>query len=85
MKINIKNGNQLWRDALAKEMKNIGVAFNVLEAHESIPVGWTKASGHLIWDVKMDFTRKAQWVKDRHWTANPLGSNYAGVFLRDSV
>ena len=42
------NGNQLWRDALAKEMKNEGVAFDVLEDHQSVPVGWTKASRHLI-------------------------------------
>ena len=28
-----KNGNKLWRDALEKEMKNVGVAFDVLEIH----------------------------------------------------
>ena len=33
VKINTKNGNQLWRDALAKEMKIVGVAFDVLEDH----------------------------------------------------
>ena len=84
-KIDTKNGNCLWRDALSKEMRNIGVGFDVLEDHQSVPVGWTKASGHLIWDVKMDLKRKARWVKDRHRTADPLGSNYAGVFSRDSV
>ena len=60
VKIDTKNGNQLWRDALAKEMKTVGVAFDVLEDHQRVPVGWSKASGHLIWDVKMDFTRKAR-------------------------
>ena len=54
--INTKNGNHLWRDAIAKEMKNVGVAFDVLENHQNVPVGWTKATRHLIWDVKMDFT-----------------------------
>ena len=29
-------------------MKDAGVAFDVLEAHENVPVGWTKASRHLI-------------------------------------
>ena len=33
----------------------------------------------------MDFTRKSHWVKDGHKTADPLGSNYAGVVSRDSV
>ena len=76
-KIDTKNSNQLWRDAIAKEMKNVCVAFDILEDHQSVPVGQTKASGYLIQDVKMDFTRKAQWVKDGHRTADPLGSNYA--------
>ena len=31
VKIDTKNGNQLWRDALVKEMKNVGVAFDVLK------------------------------------------------------
>ena len=44
----------------------MGVAFDILENLKNVPVGWTKASGHLIWDVKMDFTRKARWVKDSH-------------------
>ena len=63
----------------------MGVAFNVLEDHENFPVGWTKASGHLIWDVKMDFTQKSRWVKDGHQTVDPLGTNYTGVVSRDSV
>ena len=61
------------------------VAFDILEAHENIPVGWTKASGHLIWDVKMNFTWKARWIKDGYRTADPLGTNYAGVMSKDSV
>jgi hypothetical protein len=31
-------------------------------------------TGHLIWDVKMDFTRKARWVLDGNKTPNPIGS-----------
>ena len=82
--IDKKNRNSIWRDALIMEMKNVCVAFDVLEDHEKLPIGWTKASGHLIWDVKM-VTQKARWVKDGHRTADPLGSNYAGVVSRYSV
>ena len=60
-------------------------AFDVLENHQNVPVGWMKATGHLIWDVKMGFTGKARWVKDGHRTADPLGTNYAGVVSRDSA
>ena len=42
VKIDRKNNNRLWRDAVAKEMKNVGVAFDVLESHQNVPVGWTK-------------------------------------------
>jgi hypothetical protein len=51
-------------DALKLEMQNVGVAFEVHEDGKSAPQGWTKASGHIIWDLKMDFTRKARWVLD---------------------
>ena len=50
-----------------------------------MPVGWTKASGNLIWDIMMDFTQKARWVKDSNMTADLLGTNYAGLVSRDSV
>ena len=42
-------------------------------------------TGHIIFDVKMDFTRKARWVLDEHKTPDPDGSTYAGVVSRDSV
>ena len=80
-----KNGNTLWMDALAKEMMNVSVAFNILPKGESAPAGYKKASGHLVWDLKMDFTRKARWVKDGHRTPDPAGSNFAGVVSRESV
>jgi hypothetical protein len=66
-------------------MHNVGVAFEVLEDGKSAPQGWTKASGHITWDLKMDFTRKASWVLDGHKLSTPEGSIYAGVVSRESV
>jgi hypothetical protein len=84
--IDRNNSNTLWKDALAKEMTEVGVAFEVLEEELKAPIGWSKVTGHLIWDVKMDFTRKARWVLDGHKTPNPIGSRtYAGVVTRDSI
>ena len=85
MEVNQKNGNTMWRDTLALEMFNIGVAFEILEEGQSVPTGWKKASGHLIWDVKMDFTRKAKWVLDGHKTPDPIGSTFTGMVSRESV
>ncbi len=44
-----------------------------------------KVTGHLVWDVKMDFTRKAWWVLDGHLMPDIIGSTYAGVVSRESV
>ena len=79
------NGNTLWQDALAKEMYEVGVAFKILHEHETLPVGYTRSSGHIIFDVKMDFTRKARWVKDGHRTPDLEDNKYAGVVSRESV
>ena len=79
------NKNTFWRDAIAKEMYNIGIAFEVFSEGKKAPPGWTQVTGHLVFDVKMDFTRKARWVLDGHKTADPVGSTYAGVVSRESV
>ena len=85
MEVDRKNGNAMWRDALAFEMFNVRVVFEILEEDQSAPTGWKKASGHLIWDVKMDFTRKARWVLDGHKTPDPIGSTFVGVVSHESV
>ncbi len=79
MEIERKNGNSFWRDAMALEMKNVGVAFEVLEEGRNAPSGWSKVTGHIVWDVKMDMTSKARWVLDGHKTADVNYSTYAGV------
>ena len=66
-------------------MINVCISFEILDKVKSAPVGWSKESGHLIFDVRMEYTRKAQWVLDGHRSANPIGSNYSGVVFRDSV
>ena len=83
--IDSRNGNTMWRDALRKEMYNVGVAFEILDEGTHAPHGWKRVTRHLIWDVKMDFTRKAGWVLDGHKTPDPIGSTYAGVVSRESV
>ena len=79
------NGNRLWKESLDKDIHNISVAFEILPTGAPVPVGWKKSSRHLIWDVKMEFTRKAHWVKDWHRTHDPKESNYSGVVSRNSV
>ena len=84
-RIDKKNGNHFWRDAIAKEMFNVGIAFEILPDDKSPPVGFDKVTGHMVFDVRMSFERKARWVLDGHKTPDPIGSTYAGVVSRDSV
>ena len=80
-----KNGNTFWRDAIRTEMRNNGIAFNILPTGEQAPKGWHKVTGHLIFDVKMDFTRKSRWMLDDHKTPDLIGSTYAVVVSHESV
>ena len=83
--IDRKNNDHFWRDAIALEMRNNGVAFEIQEENKKAPPGWSFVTGHIVFDVKMDFTRKARWVLDGHKTPDPQGSTYAGVVSRESV
>ena len=49
----------------------------VQEKEMKAPIGWSKVTDHLVWDVKMDFTSTARWVLDGHKTLNPIGSTYS--------
>eukprot|EP00985_Skeletonema_marinoi_P022630 scaffold14553_cov92-Skeletonema_marinoi.AAC.2 len=86
-RIDRENGNNMWQQALALEMNSIGVAISFIRDGTATPPGLTKTSGHVhvIFDVKMDFRRKARWVLDGHKTPEPTTANYAGVVSRESV
>ena len=66
-------------------MHNVSVSFDILPTGAPVPVGWKRSSRHLIWDVKMDFTRNSCLVKDGHRTPDPKKSNCSGVVFIDSL
>jgi hypothetical protein len=68
-------------------MKVVCPAFEVHEGKERALVGYTKITGHLIFDVKLseNFKRKARYVADGHKTDPPSTLTYASVLSRDSV
>jgi hypothetical protein len=74
-----------WFDAIQKEMKNVRVAFKFLDSGERVPIGFKWIKCHLIFDVKMDFTRKARYVAGGHMTDPPSTLTYSSVVSRDSV
>jgi hypothetical protein len=81
--IHKENGNTLWADAIAKLMKNVRVAFNVLEDDQVVPVGHQESRCHGIYDIKMDgFARKFRMVAGGHMTEAPAQLTYASVVSR---
>ena len=64
--MDLKKGNDFWVKLIKQEITNVGIAFEILDEDKSTPVGWSKESGPLIFNVKMDFTQKSRWVLDGH-------------------
>jgi hypothetical protein len=80
------SGNTLWTDAIAKEMKNVRVVFDVKEGDEKAPTGFQEIRCHGIFDVKMDgFARKCRMVARGHTTEVPKTLTHTSVVSRESV
>ena len=61
------------------------VAFKILKDVESPSPVWKKSTGHLTFDVNMEFIRNARWVKDGHWNPDTETSSYALVVSCESI
>jgi hypothetical protein len=86
LELDKKNGNTLWADAIAKEMKNVRVAFKILPNGERAPNGYQRIHCHTIFDVKMEnFQRKARLVAGGNQTEAPATMTYASVVSRETV
>ena len=78
----VENGNTLWRDTIQKEIFNVSIAFDILDLDEHAQVGYGYVGTNLIFDVKMDFTRKARLIAGGHMTDLPE-NQYTMVYYPD--
>ena len=94
LRLDEANGNHYWEDAVKKEMGKVKVAYRTYEEHTPEEVrknlaselrGYQEITCHLIFDVKMDFTRKARFVANGAKTEAPASITYSSVVSRDSV
>jgi hypothetical protein len=79
IKFDLETGNTFWEIAIAKEMKNVRVAFKFLEPSKKPAPGYKKIPLRMIFDIKMDFTRKARLVAGGHLTDPPSCLTYGSV------
>jgi hypothetical protein len=75
LQIDEETGTDLWRKALGKEMSKVKVAWKVADDYSpdqvragkaTTLIGYQEIKCHVIFDVKMDFTRKARFVAGGH-------------------
>ena len=66
-------------------MSKLRVAFDILDENQHAPPGYSKASVHIIFDVRMTLEQKARWVKYRHRTPEPCHSTYDDIVSRETV
>ena len=85
LELDKKNGNDLWQKALEKERSKVKVAMKFLKDGERPPPGYKKITGHWVFDIKMDLTRKARFVAGGHLTDPPQEVTYSSVVSRDTV
>ena len=83
--IDRETGTKVWETALAKEIKNIWPVFEIKEPGESAPVGSTHIDLTVVFDVKMDFTRKVRICARGDQTDPPSSITYASVVTRESI
>ena len=85
LKLDSEAGNELWRKVIEKEWKNSRVAFKMLDRGEPPPVGFKEITCHLVFDLKLDMTRKARYVAGGHLTQVPTHMTYSSVVSRETV
>ena len=66
-------------------MANTRVVFEILEPNQSTPIGWKDSSSNLVYNVNMDLTCKAWWMKYGNKTSEIDQYTYAGVVFRNKV
>jgi hypothetical protein len=65
-------------------MKTVMVAFEFKD-DDKMPIGHKIIDCHLIFDVKLDLTKKARYVAGGYQTDPPKQRTYSSVVSRDSV
>ncbi len=92
LKIDNATGTQFWENALNKEMKKAKVAYTEVDGctpeqarKNQVPelTGFQEISCHIVFDVKMDFTRKARFVANGSTTETPVTLCYSSVVSRN--
>ena len=84
LEIDRRTGTDFWRKAIDKEMATVSPAFQFV-GDDEVPSNFKFIKCHMVFDVKMDLTRKARFVAGGHMTDPPKDTTYSSVVSRDSI
>ena len=60
LEIDKETDTTFWRDAIEKEMKNVRIAFKILDEGQDLPPAYQYMDCHMIFTIKLNgFKRKA--------------------------
>jgi hypothetical protein len=94
LEIDRQMGTDHWQRALNKEMAKVKVVWN---AHDDITpddvqsgkvkdmIGFQEIGCHIVFNIKIDFTKKARFCAGGYTTNTPAAMTYSSVVSRDSV
>jgi hypothetical protein len=94
LRLDAANRNHLWEDAIKKEMSKVCIACIPVEGCTPAQVraneidqlrGYQDIQSHIVFDVKIDSSRKACFVAGGHMTDTPNTLTYSSLVSRDSV
>jgi hypothetical protein len=95
LEIDKATDTDFWRKAVNKEMAKVKIAWKTnngltpqqaREGKAPEMIGFQEIGCHIIFDVKMDFTRKARFAAGgHHTTTTPSSMMYSSVVSRDSI
>jgi hypothetical protein len=87
LQLDATNGNTLWQDAMATELRQINEykTFRSLAKGERMPTEYTKIPYHIVFDVKFDLRHKARLVAGGNHTEPPKEDIYSGVVGMETI
>ena len=93
LQFNRESGTDLCWKAVQKETGKVEIALEFdestspdqIQQDKSLYVGFQGITCDMIFDVKMDLTRKSRFVAGGRLTETPASITYSGVVSRDSI
>jgi hypothetical protein len=85
LEIDKETSTSFWRLAIEKEMLSVKQVFEFQPDDKPVSAGYKWIPLQMIFDVKIDFTRKARLVAGGHLTDPPTTLTYSSVVSREIV